>query len=210
MQYFFLAIREIGSLCKCRSACAGSVFTPRFDNIVAGCGPSGYALATSSSLNGPFWARSGLPGNAEPGRERPMDMSAISIAHAKSRTPEGLAKRGRSRVTNGNGAFIRGDGRSLWTRRWKDLIELHARDISPNGAAHLSEAQKSLIRRAATLEIEMESIEGRLSEGGPGDLSTYAAAAGHLKRILELLGIERRQKDVPTLSDILQGPAPPT
>ena len=68
-------------------------------------------------------------------------------------------------MTNGKQMFVDGDGRSPWARRWKDLCELHARDISPNGAIHLSEAQRSLIRRTATIEIELEAVEGKLSEG---------------------------------------------
>lgn len=46
----------------------------------------------------------------------------------------------RSKVTNGRRVFaIGGDGNSVWTRRWKDLVEMHASDLG--GADYLSEAQ---------------------------------------------------------------------
>src|SRR5208337_1551200 len=41
------------------------------------------------------------------------------------------------------------DGRSAWTRRWKDLTSLHLDDL---GLEELSAAQVALAKRAATLE----------------------------------------------------------
>ena len=70
----------------------------------------------------------------------------------------------RSRVTNGRRSFVTGNGNSPWARRWRDLVELHAAEMSLAGPDHLTEAQRSLIRRLATLEIELEQMEGRLSE----------------------------------------------
>jgi hypothetical protein len=104
------------------------------------------------------------------------------------------SSRARSRVTNGRTLFVEGDGRGPWARRWRDLCEAHIADLG--GAASLSEAQRSLIRRCATIEVELERIEGRLSGGESCDLSAYATAAGHLRRILETLGIERKPRDV--------------
>jgi hypothetical protein len=120
---------------------------------------------------------------------------------AKSSTVRSRPKRSRSRVTNGTRAFVDGDGRSPWARRWKDLCELHAKDISPSGPLHLTEAQRSLIRRAATLETELEQVEGKLSEGTAQDLATYATASAHLRRLLETLGIERRARDMGNVVD---------
>lgn len=64
------------------------------------------------------------------------------------------------------------------------------------GNANLSEAQRSLIVRASTIEVELEQLEGRLSLGRPADLSTYATAASHLRRIFETLGIKRVPRDM--------------
>ncbi len=126
----------------------------------------------------------------------------------KSHRPEanqlldGRLPRLRSRVTNGRTLFVEGDARGPWARRWRDLFEAHAADLG--GANSLSEAQRSLIRRCATIEVQLEQIEGRLAQGGSSDLRTYATAAGHLRRILETLGIERKPRDItPTLEQYI-------
>jgi hypothetical protein len=100
----------------------------------------------------------------------------------------------RSKVTNGKSMFVNGDGNSAWTRRFKDLVENHADDIG--GYELLSEAQVSLIRRCATLEIELEDMEGQLSKGEEVDLDLYGRIAGHLRRYLETLGIKRQMVEV--------------
>jgi hypothetical protein len=106
----------------------------------------------------------------------------------------------RSRVTNGRKMFVDGgDGRSPWARRWRDLIEAHVADMG--GVTNLSMAERSLIKRAATLECELEAIEGKLSEGKAQDLATYAPAASHLRRIFETLGLDRKARDVTQIID---------
>lgn len=108
----------------------------------------------------------------------------------------------RSKVTNGRNLFVDGDGRGAWARRFRDLCALHIEDLG--GSMVLSEAQGSLIRRAATLEVELERQEGLLAKGEEVDLDAYSRAAGHLRRILETLGIERRKRDVtPSLADLV-------
>jgi hypothetical protein len=67
------------------------------------------------------------------------------------------------------------------------LIAGHVSDIG--GLSVLSESQKSLIRRASAIECELEQMEGRLSSGEPVDLDAFTRAAGHLRRILETLGL---------------------
>jgi hypothetical protein len=120
------------------------------------------------------------------------------------RTPSGARPPAvRSRVTNGRQLFVEADGRSPWARRLRDLIEAHIADLG--GPFVLSEAQRSLIRRASTIELELEQLEGQLSEGKAANLAIYATAAGHLRRILETLGIERRARDVTlTLGQVLR------
>jgi hypothetical protein len=123
-----------------------------------------------------------------------------SAAHAAT---EARAPRQRSAVTNGKRAFVDGDGNAAWTRRWRDLVMAHARDLG--GADALSEAQSSLVRRVATIEIELEQLEGKLSKGEAVDLDGYTRAASHLRRILETLGIARKMKTVPNLKEYLAG-----
>ncbi len=62
----------------------------------------------------------------------------------------------------------------------------------------LSEAQISLVKRASAIELELEQSEGRLSMGLPIDLDQYTRATGHLRRLLESLGLERKPKPVTT------------
>ncbi len=114
------------------------------------------------------------------------------------------APRQRSAVTNGRRAFVDGSGTAAWTRRWRDLVSAHASDLG--GPDILSEAQSSLVRRVATIEIELEQLEGKLSKGEAVDLDAYTRAASHLRRILETLGIARRPRDVtPSVAEYVAG-----
>ena len=73
-------------------------------------------------------------------------------------------KRLASRVSNGKQAFaIGGDGRSAWTRRWRDIFDQHVADLGGPDAG-LSEAQVSLCRRCAALAVELEQLEAKMSE----------------------------------------------
>jgi hypothetical protein len=73
------------------------------------------------------------------------------------------------------------------------------------GEAHLSGYQRALAQVAATLRIELEALEGKLSKGEEVDLDSYARVAGHFRRICETLGIERKARTVaPTLQDYLK------
>jgi hypothetical protein len=106
----------------------------------------------------------------------------------------------RSAVTNGRRLFVEGDGNSAWSRRYRDLVIGHVNDLG--GAALLSEAQKSLVRRASAIELELEQMEGKLSRGEAVDPDVFTRSASHLRRIFETLGIERKQKDVtPTVRE---------
>jgi hypothetical protein len=78
----------------------------------------------------------------------------------------------------------------------------HVSDLG--GADQLSEAQFSLIRRAAAIECELERLDARLSIGESIDLDSYGRCAGHLRRLFETLGVERKPRDVtPSLDQYL-------
>jgi hypothetical protein len=116
-----------------------------------------------------------------------------SIDHRRETEPR--PTRQRSAVTNGRRLFVEGDGNSAWSRRYKDLVSGHVADLG--GVDLLSEAQTSLIRRAAAIELELEQMEGRLSRGDASvDLDLFTRSAGHLRRIFETLGLQRRARDV--------------
>jgi hypothetical protein len=119
-----------------------------------------------------------------------------------------VKRRPRSAVTSGRKLFVEGDPNSAWSRRYFDLCSHHIRDISAGaGRDVLTEAQLSLIRRAAAIECELERLDALLSRGELVDLNEYGRASSHLRRIFETLGIERRAHDItPSLAEIQAEP----
>jgi hypothetical protein len=117
-----------------------------------------------------------------------------------------VKRRPRSAVTSGRQLFVQGDSNSAWARRFYDLCSHHIQDISRGlGESALSQAQLSLIKRASSLECELERLDALLSLGEIVDLDEYGRAASHLRRLFEVLGVERRPRDItPSLSDILR------
>jgi hypothetical protein len=121
------------------------------------------------------------------------------------RAAEALGKpQSRSRVTNGKSLLEGVDGRSTWVRRLRDLMGLHLADLG--GEENTSEAERSIIRRAATLTVELERLELRFALAGEADvadLDQYQRTANSLRRLLEAVGIRRRPRTVTKLADYL-------
>jgi hypothetical protein len=110
----------------------------------------------------------------------------------------------RSRLTNGRALLDGIDGRSGVARRFRDVVMLHLSDLG--GEENASEAEQSIVRRAATLTVELERMElaFALAEGAdPDSLDLYQRTANSLRRLLESVGLERRARDVTTLGHIL-------
>ena len=110
----------------------------------------------------------------------------------------------RSRVTNGRSMFVgKDDARSALARRFRDLCFLHAEDLG--GPENLSQAQQQLIRRIASLEVQLEVMEGKMVEGDASvDVESFARISSHLRRMLESLGLDRKPRERPaTLADIV-------
>ena len=114
-------------------------------------------------------------------------------------------RRPRSAITSGRQLFVGGDPNSAWSRRYYDLCSHHINDISRGlGRNVLSEAQLSLIRRAASIECELERLDALLSLGEAANLNEYGRATSHLRRLFEVLGVERKPRDLnPKLDDLL-------
>jgi hypothetical protein len=127
-------------------------------------------------------------------------MSTMKEPSAMSATTE--KKRPRSAVTSGRKLLIGGDPNSAWSRRYRDLVVRHISDLG--GRDMLSEAQLSLVRRAAALACELEQMEARMSQGEAVDIDRFGRAAGHLRRILESLGLKRQPRKVLTLREQLE------
>jgi hypothetical protein len=100
-----------------------------------------------------------------------------------------VRRKSRSAVTSGRKLLIGGDPNSAWSRRYRDLVVGHCNDLG--GRDLLSEAQLSLIRRAAALAVELEHMEARMSHGVEVDLESFGRAASHLRRIYEAIGLRR-------------------
>ena len=113
----------------------------------------------------------------------------------------------RSRVTNGSALLPGIDGRSQWARRLRDVVELHIDDLG--GRATVSEAERSIVRRIATLTVELERMESAFARDDgakPADLALYQTTSNTLRRLLESIGIKRRVKDItPELHEYLAG-----
>jgi hypothetical protein len=114
----------------------------------------------------------------------------------------------RSRLTNRSAVVIGVDGRSSWARRLRDVIELHLNDLG--GPDAVSSAKRSIVRRAATLTVELERLESRFAQAGEADaadLDLYQRTAGNLRRLLEAVGLERVARDVTPLQEYLEAKA---
>ena len=109
----------------------------------------------------------------------------------------------RSRVANGSSLFLPGvDGRSAIARRFRDIFNAIISDLG--GSTEVSEAQSQLCRRAAALSVACEQIEAELAAGNVVPLSGLITATNALRRVLDTLGLERRQRDItPTLDQYL-------
>lgn len=106
----------------------------------------------------------------------------------------------RSRISNGK-STVAADGRTIWVRRLRDLIEAHEQDLG--GTDNLNQAQRSLVRRAATLSVELERMEATFATAGQisaEDLDSYQRASNTLRRHLEVLGLRDAGAKAPELA----------
>jgi hypothetical protein len=109
----------------------------------------------------------------------------------------------RSKVTNGRALFVEADQRGPWARRWRDLFAEIISDLG--GTDILSEGQKQLARRCATIALACERMEGEAALGNEIDLDAYGTLTDRLGRALQRLGLKRQPRDVSlTLGDLLR------
>jgi hypothetical protein len=120
--------------------------------------------------------------------------------------PKTLPQRGDKKFGRGRDLLSDADGRLSWVRRCKDVIAAHLSDLG--GEDNTSAAERSIIRRASVLTVELERLEAKFASAGEADvdgLDLYQRTAGNLRRLLEAVGIQRRSKDIgPTLGDLLR------
>ncbi len=97
------------------------------------------------------------------------------------------------------------DGRSNMARRFREITA----EIENDLGGDLTEAQRHLVARAATLAIWCEERETELAQGQDFDASQYATIANALRRLLADLGLQRVARDVTDLQSYLQSRAAP-
>jgi hypothetical protein len=122
---------------------------------------------------------------------------------------------GRSKITNGRALLPSIDGRSLWSRRFRDLNGSFASDLGHGqDDSAMSEGQRALVRRASALCVELELLEVRFARDGGAkveELDVFQRATNSLRRLCESLGIHqgRIARDItPTLDQYLAEPYP--
>jgi hypothetical protein len=120
-----------------------------------------------------------------------------SQSDPRSPVGEGAGVFNRSSITNGTNLLPGVHKGSQWARRFRDIISAYSSD--QGGEAHLSEGRRSIFRRIACLQVELELLEVRFALAGgaePADLDLYQRATGSLRRLLEAVGLDRTPRDV--------------
>jgi len=120
----------------------------------------------------------------------------------------GMSRHHRSRATNRTTLFaVEGmDGRTGQARRYRDILTQI--ECDSGGIDNLSEGQRQLCRRAATLSFTAECMEVDAVAGNAFDIDLFGQLTDRLGRCLQRLGLERVSRDVtPTLQSYLQAKA---
>jgi hypothetical protein len=119
------------------------------------------------------------------------------------------AKHGRARVTNHHDLLPGLDGRSPAARRYRDLVRAFVRDLG--GIEQCSSIKIGLVKRLASVTVQIELIEAKMVNGQPIDISTLCQLASTALRLSSRLSIERVPKPVNevTLADLMREAAAP-
>jgi hypothetical protein len=76
-------------------------------------------------------------------------------------------------------------------------------EIETDLGGDLSYAKRSLVRRAIWLELVCESSEQLIANREPVDLGSYVQTCNALQGLLRTLGLERHQRPVKSLREIM-------
>lgn len=89
------------------------------------------------------------------------------------------------------------DGRTALARRYRDLCAALASDLGGQPTV----AQAMLIRRAAGLAVQCETMERSLAAGGAVHEDKYTKLVNTLGRVLGMLGLQRVARDAGPVFD---------
>jgi hypothetical protein len=86
------------------------------------------------------------------------------------------------------------DGRTLAAKHVKGLISSLEDDLG--GADRLSAGEREIVQRAALASAMLQDMEATWLTGRGIDVAAYTTLANTQSRLLKLLGLERRPRDV--------------
>ena len=101
----------------------------------------------------------------------------------------------RSKITNGRQLLSGIDGRSTAARRYRDLVQAYAEPLG--GLMGLSAAQAALVREAASVSVQSESMASALARGEWVDPEQSVRVANTLSKLvnrLEKLSLQQRAR----------------
>ncbi len=134
--------------------------------------------------------------------ESAPDLPTAQLAHAprlpRSRTAPRVRRVSTTTKPNARATQIKNEAAiiagvrqtSTYVRRFKELLADYLSDIS-----NATTAERSILRRAIVIEIELEHLETKFAGNGEAtktDLDLYGRTAGNLRRLLESVGLQRR------------------
>jgi len=99
------------------------------------------------------------------------------------------------------------DGLDRRTRAYRRYLTIKSAILEDlGGEEHLSEVQRQLVSKFATLALHLEATEAAALAGQTIDGDAFGRAAGHMRRLAEAIGLERKARDVtPALADYVAG-----
>jgi hypothetical protein len=115
--------------------------------------------------------------------------NASAVREGSDRRPAKV----RSAVTNGKRLHVVAPGDGKWSRRFADILGQIIGDMG--GAGLLSEGQRQLARRCATIAIACERMEGDAAAGNEIDLDVYGTLTDRQGRAFQRLGLKRQSRD---------------
>jgi hypothetical protein len=132
-----------------------------------------------------------------------MDIAATLSTTNIRRGSDVRPRRCRTAVTNGKRLHVVPPGDTKWARRFADVLSEIISDLS--GPEGLSEGQRQLARRATTIAIACERMEGEAAAGQQIDLDLYGALTDRLGRTFQRLGLKHQARDITlTLGQVLR------
>ena len=123
------------------------------------------------------------------------------MTHATRRNAASARPTTRDKVSNGR-LFQSLDLRSAGARRFRVLVDAYSNELG----GELSEAERSLVRQAAALQLQAEKMQEAIVQGHPVDADQLIRVSSTSKRLLGIIAGKtgkRKPAAGPTLQDYL-------